>query len=352
MAGGPALMSLVDAPEGRVSAAQSASERGDCPALGDWPGPAHPASPEQFAQTVYRPVEPVDALGNLRVLVRGQGDPTSLVEPDRFWQGCRTPQGIATMLVTQSRDGVRVRAWGPGAHWIIERAPELLGRGDDWSGLDVSRHPLLREARRRNPGLRLVRTNRVFDALVPAIIEQRVTGKEAFFAYRTLVRRHGEAAPGPIGVVPPGLMAPPSAERWLRIPSWQWHAAMVDPARAKRVVHAARFASSLERTLSLGRGSERLTAALRSLPGVGVWTAAETTQRSHGDEDAPSFGDYHLAHRVGYALTGHRLDDDGLRAVLEPWRGQRQRVVRLVCAAGVREPRRGPRMTVQDHRRH
>ncbi|MGN6203551.1 MAG: DNA-3-methyladenine glycosylase 2 family protein, partial [Humibacter sp.] len=86
-------------------------------------------------------------------------------------------------------------------------------------------------------------------------------------------------------------------------------------------------------------------------PGVGVWTAAETLQRSHGDPDRISVGDYHLASIVGYALTGSKTDDDGMLELLQPWAGQRQRVVRLILASGRRQERRGPRATITDHRR-
>ena len=90
---------------------------------------------------------------------------------------------------------------------------------------------------------------------------------------------------------------------------------------------------------------------LTSLPGVGVWTSAETRIRALGDPDAVSIGDYHLAHEVGHALTGARTDDAGMIELLAPWAGQRQRVVRLIHASGVQEPRRGPRLAPEDHRR-
>jgi hypothetical protein len=66
--------------------------------------------------------------------------------------------------------------------------------------------------------------------------------------------------------------------------------------------------------------------------------------RAFGDPDAVSVGDYHLCHQVGYALTGHRVDDDGMLELLEPWRGHRQRVIRLIGLSGLLEPRRGPRL--------
>jgi 3-methyladenine DNA glycosylase/8-oxoguanine DNA glycosylase len=117
-------------------------------------------------------------------------------------------------------------------------------------------------------------------------------------------------------------------------------------------VRAASVASSLERTLALGRGGPDVASKLRSLRGVGVWTAAETTQRSHGDPDSPSVGDYHLPAIVGYALVGEPVDDDGMLELLAPYAGHRQRVMRLIEESGVRKPMRGPRMTIQDHRTH
>ena len=108
----------------------------------------------------------------------------------------------------------------------------------------------------------------------------------------------------------------------------------------------------MDRLASLDAGDERLGADLRSIPGVGVWTAAETTQRSHGDPDSVSVGDYSLAKEIGCALIGSPVDDDGMLELLEPWRGHRQRIVRLIGASGFRKPRFGPRITIQDHRAH
>ena len=117
-------------------------------------------------------------------------------------------------------------------------------------------------------------------------------------------------------------------------------------------MRAAVVAASLERTLDRGRGGADVERALRSIPGVGVWTSAETTQRSHGDPDSPSVGDYHLPALVGWALIGKPVDDDGMLELLAPWAGHRQRIMRLIESSGFVKPRFGPRMTVQDHRGH
>jgi 3-methyladenine DNA glycosylase/8-oxoguanine DNA glycosylase len=271
------------------------------------------------------------------------------VDDTGIWRTLLTPHGAATLHLGQRRDSVEARAWGDGAEWAIAGVPELLGEGDDWSGLDVSANAFLSDALRRNQGLRLLRTRQVFEMLLIAILEQKVTGIEARRAWRTLLIKFGDVPPGP---APDGMRVFPSAERWRRVPSWEWHTAGVGPQRSATVMRAASVASSLERTLADGRGGPVVATKLRSISGIGVWTAAETTQRAHGDPDSPSVGDYHLPAVVGWALIGKPVDDDGMLELLEPYAGHRQRVMRLIEASGFRKPTFGPRMTIQDHRRH
>jgi 3-methyladenine DNA glycosylase/8-oxoguanine DNA glycosylase len=301
------------------------------------------------AATVYAPAAPVSLALTVRTLLRGTGDPTMLIDASGFWKAFRTPRGAGTLHLVQAADGaVHARAWGEGAEWLIDQVPELLGHGDDWSGLDLSSHPPLAEVLRRVEGLRLARAGLVFEMLAPSILEQKVTSTEAWRAYRTLVRRYGEVAPGPVA-----LHVAPTVEQWRRIPSWEWHRAGVDPRRSRTLLTAALVAPGLERTLSLGRGGAEVESRLRSVPGIGAWTAAEVMMRAHGDPDAVSVGDYHLAAAVGFALTGRLgVDDDGMLELLEPWRGHRQRIIRLIGCSGARKPRHGPRMTIQDHRGH
>jgi len=306
--------------------------------------PAVDAVPQ--ASTGYAPRRPVDLAATMAPHRRGRGDPTACADAAGLWRTQRTPLGPATLLLRQGADGViDARAWGPGAEWCISQVPALLGEGDDWAGLDLGAHPALAEVRRRNPGVRLGSSGLVFESLIPAIIEQKVTTLEAHRAWYRLIRQHGEAAPGP---APAGMMVSPGPERWRLVPSWDWHRAGVDPRRSRTAVTVAAVATSLDRPV------DALTAArrLQSLPGVGRWTAAEVTQRSHGDPDSVSVGDYHLAAQVGWALTGAPVDDDGMLELLEPFAGHRQRVVRLILGSGYRAPRRGPRMTIQDHRGH
>lgn len=299
--------------------------------------------------TTYAPAAPVNVALTLRPLRRGTGDPTYQVDSSGIWRTLRTPLGGATLLLRSVPHGVEASAWGPGAEWAIEGVPELLGAGDDWDGLDVSGNAFLADSRHRNPGLRLPRTRQVFEMLVAAVLEQKVTGQQARQSWRQLLRRYGEPAPGP---APVGMRVSPDPDVWRRIPSWEWHRAGVGPERSATIVRAARVASSLERTLGSGRGGPDVERALRSIPGVGVWTAAETMQRAHGDPDTPSVGDYHLPALVGWALIGQPVDDDGMLELLAPWPGHRHRVMRLIESSGFAKPRFGPRMTIQDHRGH
>jgi 3-methyladenine DNA glycosylase/8-oxoguanine DNA glycosylase len=183
------------------------------------------------------------------------------------------------------------------------------------------------------------------ESLVPAIIEQKVTGQEAFAGFRRLVHRYGERAPGP--GVERKVWVQPGAETLRQIPSWEWLRLHIDPARSRTIVRVSRVADSLERTIALSH--EEADRRLRTIPGVGVWTSAEVRQRAHGDPDAVSFGDYHVAKDVGWALTGTPFDDGELEEFLEPWRPQRGRVPALVGMAGLRRPRHGPRLAPRTH---
>lgn len=315
------------------------------------PAAVPPVAAPTAVETVYRPAEPTDVRSTLSVLGRGPHDPTTLWDAHGVWRTFRTPQGAATVrILLPAGDGaVRAAAWGAGAAWAIDAVPALLGRGDDWSGLDVRGTPLLHESRRRNAGMRLTRTGLILEALIPAIIEQRVTSLEAYRSWARLLRWYGEPAPGP---APLGMRVAPTMDQWRGIPSWEWHRAGVDPGRARTVQAVLAVASSLERATARASTLLQAADALRTVPGVGRWTAAETLQRSHADPDTVSVGDYHLAHYVGEALIGRRVDDDGMLELLEPWTGHRQRVVRLILASGHRFERRGPRITLQEHRWH
>jgi 3-methyladenine DNA glycosylase/8-oxoguanine DNA glycosylase len=280
----------------------------------------------------------------LAPLRRGPRDPCFQTPGDgAIWRTTLLSSGpVAARISRTAPNSAHCEAWGGGAAEFVETLPALLGADDDASDF-VPRNPTVAAAHRRVPHLRLGRTGQVLEALIPAIIEQRVPGADAFRSWRVLMSKYGTPAPGP---APAGMRVPPSAEVWRNIPSWEFHRANVDPRRAQTVVTCARRADSLERLMS--RPGLRLREALTSLPGVGEWTAAETAQRAFGDADAISVGDYHIPKMIGWTLLGRPVDDAVMLELLEPMRPHRHRVVRLLEASGLAyEPRRGARLPVQ-----
>jgi 3-methyladenine DNA glycosylase/8-oxoguanine DNA glycosylase len=280
----------------------------------------------------------------LAPLRRGPRDPCFQIPGDgTIWRTSLLPSGpVAARISRAATNAAHCVAWGAGAQEFVEMFPALLGADDDASDF-VPRDPTVAAAHRRVPHLRLGRTGLVLEALIPAVIEQRVPGADAFRSWRLLVSKYGTLPPGP---APAGMRVPPSAEAWRNIPSWEFHRANVDPRRAQAVVSCARRAASLERLVS--RPGARVREALTSLPGVGEWTAAETEQRAFGDADAVSVGDYHIPKMIGWTLLGRPVDDAEMLELLEPMRPHRHRVVRLLEASGLAyDPRRGARLPVQ-----
>jgi 3-methyladenine DNA glycosylase/8-oxoguanine DNA glycosylase len=284
-------------------------------------------------------------------LRHGPGDPTHRRVGDIYLRATRTPEGPALIKIIANGAEVAARAWGEGADWSLDQLPRLLGAADDPRNFRPRlQHGPLVEAWQRYSHYRVGRTEAVFEALAPACIEQVVTGKEAFRAWRLLVGEFGEPAPGPArepGSAAYGMYLPPAPEAWVRVPSWRFLAAGVEQRRSRTLVRTAARASALERTLTWPH--QQADRALRSFPGVGVWTSAEVRQRAHGDPDAWSIGDYHVGRDITYALIGEELDDDACLEILEPYRGHRFRVQMLLSMVARRRPRRGPRMALPTH---
>ncbi len=310
---------------------------------------------------------PLDVRRILSVQGRGRGDPTYQVDlSGAIWRTSLTPLGPATLRVTSGAvaatrpEGTRIlaRAWGAGATWILDALPGCVGLDDDVSGFSPGDHPLIRDTARRNPGLRIGRSGRLLEALVPAILEQKVLTLEAHRGWKILLSKYGTPPPGP---APAGMRVFPAPAVWRRIPSWDWHRAGIEGVRAQTIIAAAGVAGSLERLAGLSHADA--DRKLRTIPGIGVWTSAEARQRAFGDPDAVSVGDYHLSNIVGFALAGRdRTDDAGMLELLAPYAGHRYRVTRLIGLSTARTPgdiprrnaagppRRGPRLPVRDYR--
>lgn len=260
-----------------------------------------------------------------------------------IWRTTRTSGGPATIRIAPLTGGIELEAWGPGAPEVMERAPALVGLLDDPSGF-APLSPLLRRLHALRPGLRLPASGAPLESLVPAILEQKVTGTEAFRAWRALVLRYGDVAPGPAGRA--GLRVAPSPSLLAGLPYYAFHPLGVERRRAEVIRRVCREATSIE--AAAAAGPDALTARLLAFPGVGPWTAAEVSVRVCGDPDAVSVGDFHLPHLVSWALAGEpRGTDERMLELLEPCRGQRARAVRLLELSGIGYPRYGPRQQVR-----
>ncbi|AVM01795.1 3-methyladenine DNA glycosylase [Gordonia iterans] len=284
----------------------------------------------------WRTPGPIDVDAVLGLHRRGAHDPAYRKAPDgSIWRAVHTPDGPGAVAVSSDAPAGEVvgRAWGPGAPWLVESLPGLLGAGDDPDSLPVD-SDVLRRLVARSRGLRIGRSDRVWEALVAAVMEQKVVGAEAYRAWRYLLRRYGTRAPGPVE-----LLVPPPRPVWREITEADWHRSGLEPVRMRTIRHAATY------------DVETKADVLTALPGIGRWTAAHVRFRALGDADAVPFGDYHVPSIVGQKLAGEPVDDAGMAELLKPYAGHRYRVVRMCELHGEWPQRRAPRMPVRDYRR-
>jgi len=283
------------------------------------------------------PNTPVDLPGTLFPIVRGRGDPTATVRGGEALRATRTADGPATLHLRSIDGRVECEAWGPGAARSLDDAPGLVGALDDWSGF-TPQHEIVRQLRHDRPGLRLTRTGSITATLIPVICEQKVTGQEARRAYRLLTRAASEPAPGP-----GALLLPPEPERVTSLASAVFHRCGLDGRRGDTLRFACSRASRLDALADAPLDDAR--AALRGMPGIGPWTAAEVVRLALGDPDAVSVGDFHLPNLVSWLLAGEpRGTDERMLELLAPYAGHRGRVQLLLEASGAHAPRYGPRM--------
>ena len=283
---------------------------------------------------------PLDLELTLGPLRRGPSDPTIRFESDGVWRAARTPDGPATVRLQPGGNRLVADGWGAGARWLIGRVPSLVGFDDKPESFKPANR-LLWDLHRHHPGLRLGRTGLVFEALLPTILEQKVPSVEAYASYARLVHAFGETAPGHAG-----LMLSPSPQRLAATPYWEVHRLGIERRRFAVIQLAASRAARLETTSTLEPSEARRR--LMTLPGIGPWSAAEVSAVAYGDRDVVSLGDYHLPHQVAWGLAGEvRGTEARMLELLEPYRGHRARVIRLLTLGGIQAPRFGPRMRLR-----
>jgi 3-methyladenine DNA glycosylase/8-oxoguanine DNA glycosylase len=245
-----------------------------------------------------------------------------------------------TVRVDRHDDSIEVEAWGPGASWALDHAADLVGLDDDPQAFDPP-PGIVRDLHRRSPGLRLGKTGRVVDTLIPIVLGQKVTTAAAKASYRKMIRRWGRRAPGPIDA-----WGPPDPAAIASLAYEDLHPLGVERKRAALVIEIARRAARLEAILAMGRvAAYRRLEAIR---GIGPWTSAQVMGVAWGDRDAVPVGDFHIPHTVAWALAGEdRADDARMLELLQPFAGNRRRVVVLLKRAGIHAPRYGPKLAVR-----
>lgn len=298
---------------------------------------------DHVEERVFKGAAEIDLRQTLAPLRHGPQDPTVRLpyRAREAWRGLLTPDGPAGARYFYDGGDIRVEAWGPGAKWAAEKAGDALGVTDDRASFEPSDR-LMKRLHLSRPGLRMCRTNAIVQSLVPTIIEQKVTTVEAHRAYRELVYRYGEQAPGPGPVY-----VPPTPGVLASLPYEAFHPFGIEARRADFIRTACSYAKRLEEIAEMPRDAGR--ARLRALPGIGPWTVAEVERLALGDADAVRPGDFHLPHTVAWVLAGERRADDArMMELLEPYRGHRARAALLIELSGNHPPRRAPRMPVRD----
>ena len=285
-----------------------------------------------------------------RMTVVGRGTTSS----GHFIRATLTPEGSGTLALSWGESGgtvgepiaampeAHVQAWGPGAEWLVERAPTMMGAHDPGDErLRSAAHVAVAEAARARDGVRFGASGSLYHELLPTIIGQRITVGEAYRQWSDLCRELGEPAPGPFE----GLLLPPAPDVLAATPSWSLHPLGIERKRAEPLIEVARHPRKLWSWAELP--PEDAATMLGRLRGIGEWTIGSVLGPAMGDPDAVAVGDYHLKNTVAWALAGEaRATDERMMELLEPYRGQRGRVTRLLKMNGNGAPRFGPKQRI------
>ena len=290
----------------------------------------------------------VDLGSTLQWYTQGRSDLTTSLERSssgrvRFVRGTWTPHGAGTLLIT-SPGGSRVdaEAWGPGAAWLLERVPWMIGKFDDGAGyLADDEHPVVAACCRANRRTRFGSSGMLFHELLPTILQQRITGLEGKRQWMSLCRSLGESAPGPF----PGVRLPPAPGVLQRQPSWWFHPLGIETKGARALIEVARHAEKMWEwsTLPASDAAHKL----QLIPGIGVWTTGVVLGPALGDTDAVPVGDYHVKNVIAWNLANEpRATDERMLELLAPYEGQRGRVLQAVMSHGRNAPKYGARQRI------
>ena len=275
-------------------------------------------------------IAPFDLVRSFALGRFGLYDPTAALSQNRLKKAFSCGDETCVVEIAAEERGVHVRVEGANEAEVVDDLVDAL-RSDDGAGAFAPDHPLLAKLHRARAGLRLVRVPWRFDVACCAVLQQRVTVREAWQEWTRIAKKYGTRTGH-------DLVAFPSAETIARMDSWRFEELGVDPKRTRAMIGLAR--DVVRRGTFAWTDRERVRKHMRAVRGIGVWTTEMTMGFGYGDPDALPLADLHLPHLVTWALARERPGtDERMEELLEPYRGHRFRAVRLLLDAGIVVPR-------------
>jgi 3-methyladenine DNA glycosylase/8-oxoguanine DNA glycosylase len=279
------------------------------------------------------PIFPVHFSRTFSMQSLGPYDPTAESAADLFRKAFFYRGEPAALEFRRDQEGLLVTAYAPEAEALLEETLAGLSQDDRYRSFATVDGGIWR-LHRSQPGLRLLRFPWLYEMTCSAILQQRIRTVDAMRDWRHITQRWG--VPAPLG-----LRAFPSAEILARVAQFELQALDIDAQRARtllRFAQESRFVP-LKTALRFAELRERLI----RIPGVGPWTTESVLGYGAGDADAAIPGDLHLPHLICYALAGEIPgSDERMMELLEPFRGHRFRIIRLIYASGIAVPRSTP----------
>jgi AraC family transcriptional regulator, regulatory protein of adaptative response / DNA-3-methyladenine glycosylase II len=219
---------------------------------------------------------------------------------------------------------------------IIARVRRVfdLAADPDQIGAHLSLDPMLAPLVALRPGLRVPGAWDGFELALRAIFGQQITVPAATRLLGKLVQAHGARLPAAAGEHEGLSHLFPSPGR---VANADVAALGMPNARALAVTSLARAIAADPSLFSRGAGLDEAIAKLRSLPGIGEWTAQYIAMRELREPDAFPAADIGLM-RAMAGTDGVRPSPSGLLARAEAWRPWRAYATLHLWAAAVASP--------------
>jgi AraC family transcriptional regulator of adaptative response / DNA-3-methyladenine glycosylase II len=179
----------------------------------------------------------------------------------------------------------------------------------------LAQDPLLVTAIRQSPGLRVPGAFEPFELAVRAVLGQQVSVAGATTLAGRLAARFGQPANTPYAGA---MLHFPTPEDLAALPPETLAQIGLPRARAATLVALAGFAASGGLRFAPGASLEETVARLKTVPGIGEWTAQYIALRALRFPDAFPAGDLGLQ-KAASGTPGGRLNERGLQARAAAW---------------------------------